>query len=134
MQTQISQKEIVARFDDGFLKMYTSFPSFCTDAEYAKLKNLCLDAASDTELLSHIVFCNDVFNIPPVKTFLEVHKEDLVKITGDENAFLSDFQKRAIGAFWGFVFKGILGYKSSKNVTVSLNKMFKVSTASYFIK
>ena len=134
MQTLPTPKEIVARFDEGFLKMYSNFSSFYTEEKNAPLKDLCILAASDTELLGHIVFCNDVFKIPPVKTFLEVRKEDLVKITGDENAFLSDFQKRAIGAFWGFVFKGILGYKSSKNVTVSLNKMFRVSTASYFIK
>ena len=134
MQIPLSSKEILAQLETGFLKMYANFSPFYYDDKNAPLKNLCLDAASDTELLSHIVFCNDVFKIPPVKTFLEVRKEDLVKITGDENAFLSDFQKRAIGAFWGFVFKGILGYKSSKNVTVSLNKMFRVSTASYFIK
>ena len=134
MQIPLSSKEILAQLETGFLKMYANFSPFYHDEKNSPLKNLCLDAASDTELLSHIVFCNDVFKIPPVKTFLEVRKEDLVKITGNENAFLSDFQKRAIGAFWGFVFKGILGYKSSKNVTVSLNKMFRVSTASYFIQ
>ena len=134
MQTQFSHDEILSRFNDEFLKMYTNQSSFCNDESNAPLKDLCILAASDTELLGHIVFCNDVFKIPPVKTFLEVYKEELVKITGDEASILSDFQKRAIGAFWGFVFKGILGYSLSKNVTVSLNKMFRVSTASYFIK
>ena len=62
-----------------------------------------MQAATDKELLGHIVFCNDLFCIPPVKTFLEYFKNNLQEITGDKNAVLSDFQKRAIGAFWGFV-------------------------------
>lgn len=134
MQTKFSPEQIIARFNDGFLKMYTNQTPFCNDEKNVPLRELCLSAAVDSELLSNIIFCNDVFKIPPVKTFLEVKKEELVKITDDDSAILSDFQKRAIGAFWGFVFKGILGYSSSKNVTVSMNKMFHVSTASYFIK
>ena len=42
--------------------------------------------------------------------------------------------KRSMGAFWGTVFKGALGYQTSQTVTVSLKDPLPVSTASYFIK
>lgn len=41
--------------------------------------------------------------------------------------------KRSMGAFWGAVFKGALGYQTSQTVTVSLKDPLPVSTASYFV-
>lgn len=88
----------------------------------------------DSELLSHIIFCNDVFNIPPVKTFLTYYKDDFVQLTGDEKAVLNVYVKKSIGAFWGMVFKYVLGYQGQKSVSVSMYDFFNVKTATYFMK
>ena len=79
------------------------------------------------------IFCNDLFHIPPVKTFLLYYREELVKLTGRRDAMLEPFVKKAIGAFWGMVFKFGLGYQAQESVSVSLNQMFMLRTASYFI-
>jgi hypothetical protein len=73
-----------------------------------------------------------VFAIPPVKTFLTRYREDFIRLTGDEQAKLDTFAKRAIGAFWGMVFKFVLGYTEQKSVSVSMNEYFMVRTASVY--
>jgi hypothetical protein len=87
---------------------------------------------SDRDLLISVIFCNDVFGIPPVKTFLTYYRDELVRITGDERARLDVFVKRGIGAFWGMVFKFILRYAEQKSVSVSMNDYFMVKTASAY--
>lgn len=129
---KIQVQEVVAQTVEGFPGKYKHFKDFCQNEKYEKYWELCVIAISDKELLSHIVFCNDLFSIPPVKTFLLYYKEDLVQITGDDMAILDPYIKKSIGAFWGMVFKFVLGYTDQKNVTVSLNTYFKVSTATFF--
>jgi hypothetical protein len=75
----------------------------------------------DTTLMGHIIFCNDIHQIPPVHTFLRANQ----KIRQD----LSETEKRSVGAFWGFVFKFVFGYRNQKSVTARVNT---VRTASYF--
>jgi len=60
------------------------------------------------------------------------YQADFVKITGDEKAELTSFIKKSMGAFWGMVFKFVLQYQGQKNVSVSMNKVFMLKTASYF--
>lgn len=120
--------------EENFSKVYTHFREFQEGEEYAPYWNQCIKAICDEELLSHIVFCNDVFCIPPVKTFLTYYKEEFIVLTGNEDAVLPMFVKKSIGAFWGMVFKFGLHYQAQKSVSVSMNDYFHVTTATYFIK
>jgi hypothetical protein len=61
-----------------------------------------------------------VLEVPPTHTFLRARpaREDL-----------REFDKRAIGAFWGFVFKTVFCYRNQKSVTARVNT---IKTATYF--
>lgn len=120
--------------EDNFSKIYTHFREFQENEAYSHYWNKCIEAICDQQLLSHIIFCNDIFCIPPVKTFLTYYKDDFIVLTGKSDAELSPFVKKSIGAFWGMVFKFALQYKGQKSVSVSMNDYFKVKTATYFIK
>lgn len=120
--------------ENNFANVYVHFKEFRFNEEYAHYWNKCIEAVSDKELLSHIVFCNDVFCIPPVKTFLTYYKDDFILLTGKSNAELPLFVKKSIGAFWGMVFKYALEYKGQKSVSVSMSEYFMVRTATYFTK
>ena len=72
--------------------------------------------------MSHIVFCNDIHQIPPVNTFLKARGANKMRD-------LSELEKRSIGAFWGFVFKYVFGYRNQKSVASRVNT---VKTATYF--
>ncbi|MBR6513829.1 MAG: hypothetical protein IKT46_03235 [Clostridia bacterium] len=120
--------------EENFSEIYTHFREFQENKEYEAYWEKCMEAVKDKELLSHIVFCNDLFCIPPVKSFLTYYKSDFITLTGKDNAELPIFVKKSIGAFWGMVFKFGLKYKNQKSVSVSMNEYFKVKTATYFIK
>lgn len=129
---KISKGYIIQKIEEDFSVTYYPFKDFQYNIENEKYWNKCMEAVTDMTLLSHIMFCNDLFNIPPVKTFLLYFQEDFIKITGNENALLSPQIKKSIGAFWGMVFKYILGYQEQKNVSVSMNQYFLVKTATFF--
>ena len=120
--------------EENFSEVYTHFKEFQENNKYEPYWNKCIEAICDKQLLSHIVFCNDVFSIPPVKTFLTYYKNDFIVLTGKSNAELPLFVKKSIGAFWGMVFKFGLEYNGQKSVSVSMNEYFKVKTATYFTK
>ncbi|MBD5504151.1 MAG: hypothetical protein HDR09_10555 [Lachnospiraceae bacterium] len=120
--------------EENFSSVYTHFREFQENEEYSQYWNKCIEAICDEQLLSHIIFCNDVFCIPPVKTFLTYYKDDFIVLTGKSDAELPLFVKKSIGAFWGMVFKYALKYKGQKSVSVSMNEYFKVKTATYFFK
>ena len=115
-----------------FSDNYRHFKEFQLSPEYRPYWDKCMEAVKDRELLSHIIFCNDLLHIPPVKTFLLYYEGDFVSITGREDAALDTFVKKAIGAFWGMVFKFALGYRDQESVSISLNQKFFVRTATYF--
>lgn len=73
-----------------------------------------------------------MLRIPPIKIFLLYYEQDFVRITSRENTALEPFVKRAIGAFWGMVFKFILDYRGQESVSISLNHRFFVRTATCF--
>ena len=102
--------------NSGFRKKYKAFVNFVGSECWSR----CLDAVRDETLLRHIVFCNDVLDNPPAHTFLRA--KPIVRDLGE-------FEKRAIGAFWGFVFKFALGYRNQKSVTARVNT---IRTATYF--
>ena len=114
---QITVKEIEGQLYACFGNQYKAFGGF-VGTEYW---NACLAAVRDATLLSHIIFCNDVMRIPPVHTFLRARPI---------SARLSEFDKRAIGAFWGYVFKAVFGYVDQKSVTACVNTVRTASTFS----
>lgn len=128
----ITMDEIVQSVRNGFVEKYPHFKEFQTEEAYFPYWKLCLQAAQDRDLLGHIIFCNDVFCIPPAKSFLCYYAEDLKEITRSEDARLSDNVKKCIGAFWGYVFKYVFEYGAQKSVSVSLNRMFMLKTATYY--
>lgn len=124
--------EIITKTEACFAEQYANFGQFQRDFAYKPYWDKCVEAISDRDLLSHIVFCNDLFEIPPVKTFLLYYKKDFTAITGRDDAYLDDFVKKSIGAFWGMVFRFVLGYRERKSVSVSMSSFFGVKTATCF--
>ena len=125
-------ENIPAQVELHFSDNYRHFKEFQLSPEYRPYWDKCMEAVKDRELLSHIIFCNDLLHIPPVKTFLLYYEGDFVSITGREDAALDTFVKKAIGAFWGMVFKFVLGYRDQESVSISLNQRFFVRTATCF--
>ena len=123
---------ILEKVTDGFGSTYTQFREFQQNPRYRAYWDKCIESIADRDMVVNIIFCNDVFGIPPVKTFLTVYLEDFISITGDEQATLDSFLKRSIGAFWGMVFKFALGYTEQKSVSVSMNEHYGVKTASVY--
>jgi hypothetical protein len=108
--------KIEESLNNGFRGKYKAFGDFVNSEHW----NRCIAAVRDDTLLGHIIFCNDVLEVPPTHTFLRarpIHED------------LREFDKRAIGAFWGFVFKFVFGYRNQKSVTARVNT---VKTATYF--
>lgn len=119
---QITTAQIEERLSRGFSSKYKAFGAFVDSA----LWQHCLSALRDETLLSHIIFCNDVLRLPPAHVFLRARP-----IPGK----LSEFEKRSVGAFWGFVFKFIFGYEHQRSVTITApdrEQFAAVRTASYF--
>ena len=102
-----STAEITQRIEEGFAQKDKAFSNF---PQSGKVWDECLAAAQDAKLMNNLVFCNDVLQIPPVKVFLLAN----ATIGGQ----LADEEKKSIGAFWGFVFKFVFGYKNQKSVSV----------------
>lgn len=123
---------IIERVNHEFPDVYNHFKEFQQKDEYHKYWDKCMDCLSNRDLFVNIIFCNDIFGIPPVKTFLTYYREDFIRLTCDERARLDSFIKRSIGAFWGMVFKFVLGYTEQKSVSVSMNDYFFVKTASVY--
>ena len=128
----VTVDEIAQAAVQGFAEKYPHFKEFQSDDTFLPYWRLCMQALQDRDLLGHIVFCNDLFGIPPMKTFLCYYEDELVALTGRADAQLDDFVKKAVGAMWGYVFKAVFEYESQKSVSVSLNKKFFVKTATCY--
>lgn len=114
---KIKSNEIKEAIYQEFSKKYKAFGDFVDSGE---IWDTCLSAITDVSLMNNIIFCNDIHNIPPTNTFLKVKQ-----IKRD----LTELEKRSIGAFWGFVFKSVFGYRNQKIVTARVNT---VKSATYF--
>ena len=123
---------IVKIIETQFSNTYTHFKEFQYGNVYRGYWDKCVESVLDRDLFINIIFCNDIFAIPPVKTFLMYYRNDFILLTGDKQARLDVFVKRGIGAFWGMVFKSVLEYREQKSVSVSMNDFFLVKTASVY--
>ena len=117
---------------DNFATVYPHFKDFQQNEKYRAYWDICINTLRDKELVVCIKFCNDLFAIPPVKTFLTYYREDFIKIMGSEKAALDNFIKRSIGAFWGMIFKYVLEYRIQKSVSVSMKDCFMIKSASVY--
>jgi len=124
--------EVARQVEHGFSETYHHFKDFQQNEEYKLYWEICIKSIEDGDLLNNIIFCNDLFGIPPVKTFLTYYRDDFIEITGDEHARLDVYVKRSIGAFWGMVFKYVLRYTDQRSVSVSMNDYFHVKTATVY--
>ena len=115
-----SSAEITKRIEAEFTQKYKAFSNF---PQSGKVWDECLAAVQDAKLMNNLVFCNDVLQIPPVKVFLLAN----ATIGGQ----LADEEKKSIGAFWGFVFKFVFGYKNQKSVSVRVADN-NLKSATYF--
>lgn len=111
---------------DDFVITYKGTTNFC-DSEYFKA---FYDSLDDKELYSHIVFNNDVMEIPPILTFVKYRQS-----IGDElfGKSMGKTDKRCLGACFGYLFRNILGYKRPVSVWVG-EKKTDIKNASYFVK
>ena len=115
-----STAEITKRIEAEFTQKYKAFSNF---PQSGKVWDECLAAVQDAKLMNNLIFCNDVLQIPPVKVFLLAN----ATIGGQ----LTDEEKKSIGAFWGFVFKFVFGYKNQKSVSVRVADN-NLKSATYF--
>lgn len=108
---------IKSQINSDFTKVYRAQSNF-PNSGY--LWNECINTISNPTLMNNIIFCNDIMKIPPVKTFLISNENIIMELSNEE--------KKAIGAFWGFVFKYVLGYKNQKeSVPVNTKGVKKAS-------
>lgn len=116
---KITTTAILSKINNDFTSTYKPQSKFKNSGV---LWDECINAVQDVRLMNNIIFSNDIMKIPPVKTFLMANNI----ITGP----LTDEEKKAIGAFWGFVFKFVFGYSSQKeNNPVNVKT---VKSATYF--
>jgi len=128
----MNTRDIRDQVAKGFPEKYVHFREFCEKQEYRPYWEKCLECLGDRDFVVCVKFCNDVFGIPPVKTFLSYYLNDFIRLTGNADARLDLFVKRSIGAFWGMVFKFVLNYKAQESVSVSMNQHFMVKTATRY--
>lgn len=115
----ISPSSIVTKVNSDFSSVYKPFSNFPGSGT---LWNECMNTVNNVMLMNHIIFCNDVLQIPPVKVFLMANH--------NLNQEFTDFEKKAMGAFWGFIFKLVFNYRMQKD-SVPINTK-GVKKAAYF--
>lgn len=118
----MTEEEIRAAFDEKYPPHHTLYEN------YPELWDLCCDAATTPDILTGIRFANDWLSVPPVKSFLLCSQTRLHELYGPTITF-DDSVKRATGAFWGAVFKELLGYTAQRTAAITVPGMnFKTAT------
>ncbi|PRR81489.1 hypothetical protein [Clostridium luticellarii] len=118
MEKKISINFIKTELENNFTSVYKPFTNFPNNNP---VWSTCMATAKNASVLNNIIFCNDILKLPPVKVFLALNPNIASNI--------DNFQKKGIGAFWGFIFKSIFEYTSQKKTSTG-NKDIK--TATYF--
>ena len=132
---------LLSTIESGFAERYSNFKEFQTDSIFRPLWDLCMKTVADTQQLNIIIFCNDTYEMPPVKVFVDINRREIEALCQsgdtslfDENGRFKTYTKQSLGAFWGMVFRFGLMYQDRKSVFVVREKYFGISTASRFIK
>lgn len=117
-----------------FLTHYKNFKNF-KEGEYKPYWELCFDSLLNRDFFAYMVLCNDLNGIPPVKSFLLYHYDQIERLTENNDCKLDSYTRRSIGAFFGMLFQFVLGYDKSKTKSIRVSMQeFNLSTASIFIK
>ncbi len=124
---------------EGYAETYYTFKEFMLDEKYQALWNLCIETLKNRDHLINIIFCNDIYQIPPTRVFVDINREQLNILmeqdsdnTFFQNGYLKTYVKQSVGAFWGMVFRFALGYEDKRTVSVVKEKNFGIQTASRF--
>ena len=113
--TYIDHRDIVAAINADFEKVYKGVRMS------GVIFDECMKAVNDVSLMKKIIEQNNK-GIPQVKTFLNSSSA----LTGG----FSSYEKRCIGAFWGFVFKFVFKYRTKiKNTPINIKG---IDTASLY--
>jgi hypothetical protein len=104
MKMLFSPSVILEKIQNDFKTVNESFSGF---PESGSLWDECIRTVKDATLMNHIIFNNDVMEIPPVRTFLKANRV----LDGGFNTY----QKKALDAFWGFVFRDIFFYAGQED-------------------
>lgn len=121
------------KLEREFLIKYKNFKNF-KEGDFKPYFDLCMKSLDNYKFFTYMKTCNDLNKIPPVKSFLLYYEKEVLDLIGDDET-LDTYCKRGIGAFFGMLFKYVLGYsKQAKSIKITLNKRFKISTASVFTK
>ena len=107
-------KGIIETIERDFAIEYKPFAKY--QLEKLPLYVACIDFINNTDVMNKMIFANDYLEVPPVKTFL-CYKKEISKM-------LSDYDKKFLGAFWGFLFR-CLGYEDSRKVSLGKNSLLK---------
>jgi len=121
--------EVTEHFADN--NRYRAFAAFQRKENYHSYYQLCWAVLQDRELLSHVLFVNDILRIPPVKTHLLYFQKEFEALIGPGHQ-MDNFVKKSIGAFWGMVMKFSLKYQIQETVSISLGSCFGIRTASCY--
>lgn len=112
----IACKQIVDEIHKDFKKTYMGVRTS------GEIWDECMKAVNNPKLMNDIIYNNDDSGIPPVETFLA---SNTTLIGG-----FSDYEKRCIGAFWGFVFKFVFKCRTQiKNTPINIKG---IDTASLY--
>ena len=107
-------KGIIETIERDFAVEYKPFAKY--QLEKLPLYVACIEFINNTDVMNKMIFANDYLEVPPVKTFL-FYKKEVCKT-------LSDYDKKFLGAFWGFLFR-CLGYEDSRKVSLGKNSLLK---------
>ena len=107
-------KGIIETIERDFAIEYKPFAKY--QLEKLPLYVACIEFINNTDVMNKMIFANDYLEVPPVKTFL-CYKKEISKT-------LSDYDKKFLGAFWGFLFR-CLGYEDSRKVSLGKNSLLK---------
>lgn len=111
-----------------FHKTYRGTKWFSEESHYFKE---FLQDIQNEELMSHLRFCNDILQIPPVYAYVR-YRSDLYTVP------LEKKEKLALGACFGFLFQygqyaGFYGSNSACSTWVG-DKVTGIKNASYFVR
>ena len=133
-------EQIVEIVETQYAEKYYNFQEFKMDEQYKAMWDMCMNTVKNRDLIINIIFCNDVYQIPPVRVFIDINREQIENLIANdktqvffENGRMKTYIKQSIGAFWGMVFRFALGYEDRRTVSVVKEKNYGVQTASRFI-
>ncbi len=133
--------DLVRKVEEEFCERYSHFKEFQTDETFRPLWDMCIDTVRNHDNMIIMIFCNDVYQIPPVRVFIDLNRDKLDALlhAGSSALFMDDqrlktYAKQCLGAFWGMVFKFGLGYSDRRSVSVVQKGYYGVATASRFVR